>query len=54
MTAYSIRIEIQDGEVEKILKEMEEAQNKIYDCYSRLRDMGVVTVSGTKKDAPET
>jgi len=53
MTNYLIRIEVQDGEVEKILKELTEAQEKIYDCYNRLRDMGVVTVPGTEKVAPE-
>lgn len=44
MTSYLMSIEVEDGEVETILKEMEAAQEKIYECYNRLRDLGVVVV----------
>ena len=37
-------IEVEDGEIETILKEMEAAQEKIYECYGKLRDLGVVVV----------
>lgn len=53
MTGYEIRIEVKQGEVKKILEELDEAQEKIYDCYRRLQDIGVVTISGAEKTASE-
>lgn len=52
MTNYLMSIEVEDGEIETILKEMSEAQEKIYDCYSRLRDLGAVVVrkAASQKD----
>lgn len=53
MTGYHLRIEVKNGEVEKILKELDEAREKIYECYSRLQDVGVLTISEAEKSAPE-
>ena len=44
MTSYLMSSEVEDGEIETILKEMEAAQEKIYECYGKLRDLGVVVV----------
>jgi hypothetical protein len=44
MNDYMIRIEIPEGEVKKILNELTEAQQKIYECYDRLNDLGVVVL----------
>ncbi|WFR55390.1 hypothetical protein QA584_17465 [Anaerocolumna sp. AGMB13025] len=38
---YYIRIEVPEGEVKNILDELAQAQNKIYECYNRLEDLGV-------------
>ena len=40
-----IRIEVRDGEVEEILRELNEAQEKIYECYSKLKELGVLVIS---------
>ena len=44
MRKYSINIEMPKGEVKRILEELEAAQEKIYECYSKLRDLGVITI----------
>ena len=44
MKSYMIRIEVEQGEVESILKELEEAQEKIHQCYNRLISLGVVKI----------
>lgn len=44
MQNYYIRIEVPEGEVKNILDELAQAQNKIYECYNRLEDLGVVVV----------
>lgn len=44
MNNYSIRIEVMDGEVREILKSLADAQEKIYKCYQRLQDIGVLTI----------
>lgn len=44
MKPYAIRIEIEQGEIETILKERYEAQEKLNECYGRLIELGVVTV----------
>lgn len=44
MNGYLIRVEIRDGEIEQILRELNEAQEKIYQCYSRLQEAGVVVI----------
>ena len=43
MTGYFIKIKAPEGELEKILNELAEAQTKIYECYQRLEDLGVLT-----------
>ncbi len=55
MTNYAVRIEVKPGEVENILNELNEAQEKIYKCYLRLSDIGVLTISETEgESAPES
>jgi hypothetical protein len=44
MRGQFIRIEVPEGEVKKILDELTEAQDKIYKCYDRLEELGVVTI----------
>ncbi|SCJ79216.1 Uncharacterised protein [uncultured Flavonifractor sp.] len=44
MNGYSIRIEIQDGQVKEILERLNAAQETIYRCYQELQDLGVVVV----------
>lgn len=44
MRPYIIRIEMERGEVENILHELYEAQEKISQCYNRLIELGVVTI----------
>lgn len=44
MRDFDIRIEIKDGEVEEILKELNEAQETIFKCYNRLINLGVMTI----------
>ena len=43
--ALRIKIEMPDGELEKILNELSAAQDTIYKCYSRLRELGFVTIT---------
>lgn len=40
-----IRIEVKGGELEKIFQELNEAQEKICECYNRLQDLGVLVIS---------
>lgn len=49
MRSYMIRIEIKQGEIESIMKEIDEAQDKIYKCYDRLTELGVLTI---RKEPP--
>lgn len=44
MTNYMIKIEVPEGEVERILDKLQAAQRTISECYSRLMDLGVVTI----------
>lgn len=44
MTNFMIRIEIKSGEVEAILDRLTKAQEEIYECYSELKNMGLVVV----------
>lgn len=44
MTSYYIKIKAPEGELEKIMNELAEAQSKIYECYRRLEDLGVLTI----------
>lgn len=47
---YSVRIEVKDGEVEEILKRLEEAQEEIYRCYQQLQDIGILSVVPNDKN----
>jgi len=42
MTSYYASIEVPEGEINAIMDELTAAQKKIYECYDRLRDLGVV------------
>ena len=53
ITGYGIRIEVKNGEIEKIFEELNNAQEKIYDCYNKLQNLGVLVISGTEDNAPE-
>lgn len=44
MNKYSISIKAKDGELEEILKELNDAQEKIYRCYTRLQNLGVLII----------
>jgi hypothetical protein len=35
---------VADGEVEAILDELTKAREKIYDCYSKLTNLGVIVI----------
>lgn len=37
-------IEVEDGEIERILSEIREAEEKIYKGYSRLKELGVLKI----------
>ena len=53
MTNYVIKIEAKQGELKSILDELNEAQEKIYECYSRLQNIGVLTISEADETASE-
>lgn len=53
MRPYFIRIEMEEGEVEKILNELYEAQEKIKQCYDRLEQLGVVTICKKPPEATD-
>ena len=44
MTSSTIRIEIPDGKVRELMERLDRAQEEIYECYSELQRLGVVTV----------
>ncbi len=48
MNGFFLQIEVKDGEIEKIMKELDEAQEKISECYQKLIELGVVTVTKDK------
>ena len=43
-----ITVVIQDGELEEVMRELQEAQDTIFRCYSRLEKLGVLRIE--KKD----
>lgn len=53
MTKYGIKIEAKQGELEGIFEELEKAQEKIYECYCKLQQLGVLIISEAKEAAPE-
>lgn len=50
MNNYSIRIEVPEGELSKILNKLNKAQETIYECYQELERLGVVKLV-KEKDA---
>lgn len=52
MNGVAIKIEVEDGELKKIFNELTAAQEKINECYNRLIDLGVVTVTGGNRISP--
>ena len=43
MNGYSIRIEVKEEKLHKILERLSKAQEEIYACYSELVALGAVT-----------
>lgn len=48
MNPYFVGLEIKDDEIERIMKELDEAQETIYRCYVQLKDLGVLTITQAK------
>lgn len=44
MNPYYLKVEIQDGELEQVMDDLEKARKMIEDCGNKLRALGVVTV----------
>ena len=44
MNSCCIQIEVPEGRVKEILDKLTAAQNTIYECYSELEQLGVVTI----------
>lgn len=44
MNRYAIDIEIPEGKVKEILDRLTEAQETIYECYTELTKLGVLTI----------
>ena len=42
MNVYSVSIKAEDKELKEILEELTKAQETIYQCYSRLNNLGVI------------
>ena len=40
MNVYSVSIKVDDKELKEILEELTKAQETIYQCYSRLNNLG--------------
>lgn len=44
MQGYFIGIEIEDGELQKIMDRLDNAQREIQDCYNALENLGVLRI----------
>ena len=44
MNIYLAHIEIESGELEKVMEELDKAQETIRECYYKLAELGVLTV----------
>lgn len=44
MEKYFALLQVDDEELEAILKDLADAQEKIWSCYSRLKEIGVVEI----------
>lgn len=49
MGNYVALISVKDGELDEIMAELKEAQEKIYKCYNRLDELGVLRI---EKETP--
>jgi|GEM_PF-7080487 len=47
MQGLNVIMNISGGELEQIMRELAEAQEKIYDCYRRLGSLGFLTIEET-------
>lgn len=45
MNSVSIRVKVDGEELAKIMDDLAKAQETIYNCYSRLNDLGVLEIS---------
>lgn len=50
MDKYSINIEIPKGELKEILDKLTDAQETVYECYSRLEQLGVLKMVEATSD----
>jgi len=48
LSDFVVHISVPDGELDEIMKRLNEAQETIYQCYSRLEKLGVLRIE--KKD----
>ena len=44
MTSYFINIKVRGEELQKIMSDLDSAQETILQCYSRLKDLGVLEI----------
>ena len=44
MNGYSVRMEVKEGEIKKIMDRLTKAQETIYECYEELQELGILTV----------
>lgn len=49
MKGYYLKIEIEDGAVEKILERLQKAQEEIYKCYNDLQDLEILKIIQEKE-----
>lgn len=54
MSKYVATISVHDGELDEIMKKLNEAQNTIYQCYSRLEELDVMRIESRKPDINST
>ena len=44
MKKYLLTVEVQEGELQEIMSELQAAQETIYKCYDRMKNAGVLVV----------
>ena len=50
MNGYSVRMEVKEGEIKKIMDQLTKAQETIYECYGELQELGILTVVSDDDD----
>ena len=50
MNGYSVRMEVKEGEIKKIMDRLTKAQETIYECYGELQELGILTVVSDDDD----